>query len=384
MKEHAIQFDSLPDIGIFERRGKELKTSEVRRLERLVQEDQSDIKSRLLLVSYYRRAPKHQESLARHAVWLIENFPESPIHEEMDFYESGKVSQMIKKQWAKTVRLNPCKLKILRNAAHACIILAPSAAIRYMKMAQAIEPEEEEWARELSQFYSYGACDPLLAADRLSARRAIQSGKRALKLHQEYPKNSYLETCMMTVVSELSNLALKFAMPDAARYFGKYLLNRHGNKAKLHVGEAGGRNKVKNEMHLGHSILGRAALAEGKLSVAKEHLAKMTEFGNPDWQQDLVLARELLSKGERDAVLAYLEGCAENLQDRLDQFVKTPVDPSQMLKLMLMFSKDPHTLTDLSGSLQFYIAANLAQIEQWCELIRQKRRPKLPDSLGYL
>lgn len=60
-----------------------------------------------------------------------------------------------------------------------------------------------------------------------------------------------------------------------------------------------------------HSLLGRIALREGNATLAKKHLAASGKTpGSPQLNSfgpDFVLARELLEKGERDAVLAHLD-----------------------------------------------------------------------------
>jgi len=63
-----------------------------------------------------------------------------------------------------------------------------------------------------------------------------------------------------------------------------------------------------------HSLLGRIALSEGYVAAAKRHLAESGKTpGSPQLNSfgpDLVLASELLQKGERDAVLAHLDKIA--------------------------------------------------------------------------
>ena len=63
-----------------------------------------------------------------------------------------------------------------------------------------------------------------------------------------------------------------------------------------------------------HSLLGRIALREGDVAAAKRHLAESGKTpGSPQLNSfgpDLVLAGELLQKGERDAVLDHLDKIA--------------------------------------------------------------------------
>lgn len=68
-----------------------------------------------------------------------------------------------------------------------------------------------------------------------------------------------------------------------------------------------------NAVHYAHIALGRVALSEGDLVKAKSYLFDAGRTpGSPQLKTagpDMTLARELLKKGERDAVLRYLEQC---------------------------------------------------------------------------
>jgi len=65
--------------------------------------------------------------------------------------------------------------------------------------------------------------------------------------------------------------------------------------------------------HYGHSVLGLMALRDGRVEEAKEHLrlsGLVAEDGTlGSFGPDVLLARELLQRGEKAAVLAFLEAC---------------------------------------------------------------------------
>ena len=82
-------------------------------------------------------------------------------------------------------------------------------------------------------------------------------------------------------------------------------------------------------IHDGHLVLGRIALAEGKTEEAKKHLLEAGKTpGSPvldSFGPNMSLARDLLKKGERQAVLDYFERCRTFWKmghDRLDQWTK--------------------------------------------------------------
>ncbi len=74
-----------------------------------------------------------------------------------------------------------------------------------------------------------------------------------------------------------------------------------------------------NAIHHGHLVLGRVALRQGKLELAKEHLLKAGQTpGSPQLNSfgpNMTLAKELLEVGESDVVLKYFELCAVFWED---------------------------------------------------------------------
>jgi hypothetical protein len=66
-------------------------------------------------------------------------------------------------------------------------------------------------------------------------------------------------------------------------------------------------------VHHGNLILGRIALRDGDMEKAKEHLLAAGQTpGSPQLNSfgpNMALARELLEKGEKQAVLEYFERC---------------------------------------------------------------------------
>jgi hypothetical protein len=75
-------------------------------------------------------------------------------------------------------------------------------------------------------------------------------------------------------------------------------------------------------LHVGNMILGRIALRQGDLEQAKEFLLKagkspIEEGATPTtlFEPKMILAKELLEKGERESVLQYFDLCSKFWQD---------------------------------------------------------------------
>jgi hypothetical protein len=84
-----------------------------------------------------------------------------------------------------------------------------------------------------------------------------------------------------------------------------------------------------NAIHHGHIILGRIALLSGNLAEAGEHLSAAGQTpGSPQLNSfgpNMTLAKELLEKGERDAVIRYFKLCANFWKNHseLDTWIAT-------------------------------------------------------------
>ncbi|MCG7991199.1 MAG: hypothetical protein JAY99_01745 [Candidatus Thiodiazotropha lotti] len=81
-----------------------------------------------------------------------------------------------------------------------------------------------------------------------------------------------------------------------------------------------------NAIHKGHLTLGRVALRKGDIEEAKKQLLLAGKTpGSPQLDSfgpNMVLAKELLEKGENDTVLKYLELCEEFWDFHLEKLIK--------------------------------------------------------------
>ena len=82
-----------------------------------------------------------------------------------------------------------------------------------------------------------------------------------------------------------------------------------------------------NAIHVGHLVLGRIALVSGDINRAKQQLLDAGRTpGSPQLDSfgpNMLFARELLEKGEREVVLQYFELCSKfwkNHRGRLEQW----------------------------------------------------------------
>ncbi|WP_148278725.1 hypothetical protein [Bdellovibrio bacteriovorus] len=132
--------------------------------------------------------------------------------------------------------------------------------------------------------------------------KPLSEKKVALKKMSDKNMKFYL---LSTIVRDYSSLELTVAVTKEAKSFSKSLLEMvKGYEKDWNYG---------NAIHHGNLVLGRVALYEGNLKAAKEYLILATKTsGSPQLHSfgpNMTLAKELLEKGEKSAVLSYLDAC---------------------------------------------------------------------------
>lgn len=368
-------------------RGADLGPGRAEKLEKRLQNDPSDLDSRLLLVGFYRRYVRgdegdaRREKLAEHLSWMIDNFPASKAISHVNIHKDGEAYRKVLKHWSRAVKRNPGDVGVLDNAGKFCKLFSPELSVRYYKQAQKIDPENDEWPRCISHTFYVNAHYPERKADCAAARNAIKYGRQALELHRQFLQPTYLETYMEMTVSELSNMSLKFGLLDDAEYFGNYLIGRpndwRGRRMSKFV-----RRMLRFEVHMGHSILGRTAMARGDIQSAKSCLRKMPELGNPDWRFDLSLASELLEEGEGSAVVDYLEACAAQYVKKLEALEKDPAESREVPALLWMYRDNYDSEMDMDKYMKLAIKDKLKRLAKWSKAIAAGRKVKLDSFIG--
>ena len=106
-------------------------------------------------------------------------------------------------------------------------------------------------------------------------------------------------------MSETAQTALRADVPQRAEQAAREALELAGpHRADPRFGPA---------LHDAHMVLGRIALRRGDLAQAKAHLADSARIAGggtlSSFGPNLGLANDLLERGERAAVLEYLEAC---------------------------------------------------------------------------
>ncbi|QDT95015.1 tetratricopeptide repeat protein [Gimesia aquarii] len=288
--------------------GGKLTAKEAAALEKQVQENPSDVDSRTQLLGYYSVKkylnPAAREANQKHVLWLIKNAPESKIlatpYGQLNAILNPLAYRQGKKAWEVQIEKEPQKLKLLQSSANYFLQHDRELAKKLLQKAQALDPKNQKWPAALGQLYyldmitnSYKAKHE---AERESAERALKQYETAYKLSSSREQDAILQY--------LAKVALAVQETAKAKKYAEKMLTQ--NESGWNHG---------NNLHHGNIILGKIALASGNVAEAKQRLLNAGNTpGSPQLNSfgpDMTLAKELIQKGEQDAVLEYLTLCSK-------------------------------------------------------------------------
>lgn len=281
---------------------------EMTREDKILLEDQlakkpNDVDSRTKLLGYYLIKGRQDSDAAankeRHIIWLIENAPESevlgPPYSKLHKVIEPKAYSRAATAWKKTLSEAPENLSILKNAAAFFLIEDRKFSDDLLLKGQALDPKDPKWASSLGELYSLDLMSlPAGEARKAIAKKAFDQNQFAYNLSEPEGKDA--------LVTALAKSAFAAGLNDEAKRIATEMIDD----------DAQGWNRG-NRIHHGNIILGQLAIVEGNVDEAKSRLllAGKTE-GSPQLNSfgpNMTLAKELLKRGEREAVLEYFELC---------------------------------------------------------------------------
>ena len=297
--------------------GRKLSKEEVRKLQVKIGSDPNEVVSRLKLLGYYNRksimdpdARKPHLELVR---WFVQNYPEFTCHSmniHSSFNPEGYVE--IKKRWLETVARYPNNTRIIGNAAYFLLLGDNNASEKLLNKAQALEPDNPEWAERLGQVFMLRNIRTKGKQQRKElAEKTLKQIELAIQL-TESPKK------LSTLKVSAAKAAMRAGKSKMAKSYGEQL-----------IANAADATDSGDAIHHGNTILGRLALQGGDLPQAKEHLLESGRVSaSPvlgSFGPSMVLANELLEKGETEVVLEYFDLCEKfwkHQPERLDDWKK--------------------------------------------------------------
>lgn len=298
--------------------GSRLTAQEAASLEKQLEQKPGDIEARIQLLGYYFQKqlqdPTALKANLQNILWLIQNAPECDILATPFGLLYAKVNSVAytagKEVWLNQLENDPENLSVLENAAKYFTLTDPDLANEALLKAQTLDLENPKWSAALGELYS-------LNMKKTSGNGKQSEATQALKqLENAYSRSAGLEQAAL--LPQLAEAALVAQETEKAREYADIMLSQ--SDSEWHC---------ENYLHHGNITLGKLALAAGDVETARQHLLKAADTsGSPglnSFGPDMNLAKELLQKGEKDAVLEYLAMCVqfwESGKERLDQWTK--------------------------------------------------------------
>ena len=321
--------------------GRDLSPEAARTLEDTVRSNPSDLWARTMLLGYYRgqeyTSDEARTQYEQHVLWLVKNAPSADVVGSVDARLDagtnpgayGEAAKALQEHVAK----DPKNVRLLANAAEFFTTEDKSYAVECLTRCVEMEPNNPRWYEKLGFIQSldarstafFGSATP---PDRDGAKKALAAQERALELTSDQDKRLILTRNMAETAFAAGNM-------EKARSYASTVLKGSGFAFGWDRG---------NRIHAANTILGKIALNEGDIDKAKDHLIAAGRCGGSpqldSFGPDMSLATELLEKGEKDAVVKYLELCGgfwnKNATDLWISEIRAgrPVDLNPMLAAM--------------------------------------------------
>ena len=274
--------------------GKSLLRPKVEELETDIHKNPDQIDARLVLIGYYTwngHDATDRLRLRNHVLWVVQNHPEHPATAEpslRDLPDDPEGNTQILEVWRKNLEARSDDVGVLKNAEKFFFGKDPAKADVLIHRIAEKDPASREWPSELAQLYRMFGIPGENFAD--SGERALEEYKRVLALTNN-------PAARKTLSGDMAEAAFRIGDFPAAAELAKIYLKSSDRPA----------------VQRANTILGRVALRANDLAGAKQYLI---DSADPEAARDiafsgptLVLAKELIERGERDAVLQYLQHC---------------------------------------------------------------------------
>ena len=284
--------------------GRKLSSAEAEKLEKALAADPTDLAARLSLIAYYSNRYDEAFNLKKseHALWVIRNSPDSRALREFVYLRLTRLDkgfEEAKQLWLKNVDRYKDNLVVLGNAAAFFMLADQDVAEQLIKQGAAADAGNPQWPSLLGHLYMLQMNNATAAARRTLAAKALPQFELAYKL----PSN---EMGKRMLLPQLTTSAFEAGEIEKARLWAVESLNQQSS-SNLDPSFA-------DSDHHAHIILGRIALRRENLAEARQQLiAAGKSPGSPvlgSFGPNMMLAKELLERGERDTVIHYFQECA--------------------------------------------------------------------------
>ncbi len=258
----------------------------------------------LLLGAFLRRRHTNaqwREPRGENILWLIDNHPRAYVlstpYCHLSAREETDAFAVAKQKWLNVAESNPHDLSILDNAASFFRSSDPSYSELLYQKAKALEPDNPKWSEKLAQVSTIMGIHKTGAERVAQSRKALAEYQNALVTTLDRSHRLYLLCNTAKAALDAENLdAAELAVAEYAALTQKPEYSR-----------------IEDTGHELSLLQGRCALRRGDIDTARGLLLKAAEYPcGPGFGPNLRLARELLERGERSAVIEYLRQCSKS------------------------------------------------------------------------
>jgi hypothetical protein len=292
------------DVVRLTMKGRSISAEEAAKLEETLAGDPKDLETRFTLIGYYstRYDGTFRLQKREQALWVIRNIPDSELLRHIIFVrlrQNEEGFEEAKQLWLKQLDVYKGNLVVLSNAIDFFLLPDRALAEKLLRQAAAAEPNDAQWPRRLGELYLLRLTPAQGETRRNLGALASAQFELAYKLTSDDLAKRYLLIALAKSAFEAGEIE------QAGSWAVQLLSQGNADSKDWNYG---------NAIHQGHIILGRIALLSGNLGEAKEHLIAAGDTpGSPQLNSfgpNMTLAKELLEKGERDAVIRYFQLCA--------------------------------------------------------------------------
>jgi len=188
---------------------------------------------------------------------------------------------------------------VLGNAADFFMLHDRAQSEFLLLKAQALDGGNPRWPERLARLHSLGKSKRPQAERREAAVQAFAELERAYGLESEELKRFWK-------LPDLAEAAFEAGEVAKARAYASEVLSKSERPGFFYHQDG-------MAVHYGHLVLGRLALRDGDMEKAKWHLLESGKTkGSPTLSSGgprMALAKELLDRGERAAVVEFLRLC---------------------------------------------------------------------------
>jgi hypothetical protein len=243
-----------------------------------------------------------------HIRWIIRNTPDTAVAGtsaiRLDAVIDQEAYSEARTLWLGHLANDPDNTRIALNAAHFFIMHEKALASEILNRVHALKPDDAT-SRSLADLHLHE-----LSSCSVDLR---QQEAAAGLMHLEALFHRSNEHQRFSLLPDLAMVAFEAGKLEGAHRWALELMSK--------LSEAPYAGRCSEDAHYANIILGRIALKSNDLQEARKRLlaaADVPRFPGGVFGPNMILAKELLEREEREVVLEFFEACAQHWSDGVE------------------------------------------------------------------